>query len=109
MKVRDAVKGLNVTWSNLPNGNIEIKSAYAGDFLSYAISSQGEAAIWFTVMNNVNVAGVATLTDCALIVICDDTMPDDGLEMRTKAQGINICSVKTSVYETCVMYSNLIK
>ncbi|MEG1805758.1 MAG: hypothetical protein RR327_05140 [Clostridia bacterium] len=107
MTVNEAIEKLDAKSVCMCDGEKEIKSAYVGDFLSFAISKQGENCIWFTVMNNVNVAGVATLTDCSLIVLCDGILPDDNLFKKAIVQKINICSVKTDVYETVVKYSQI--
>ena len=104
MKVIDAIEKMGLTACNIADGKREIKSAYCGDFLSFSISKQGDSCIWFTVMNNVNVAGVASLTDCALIVLCDGVLPDEGLNSRAKMAGINVAITEKSVYEAAVEY-----
>lgn len=104
MTAKEAVEKLNATVVCESDLNREIKSAYVGDFLSFAISKQGENCIWFTIMNNVNVAGVATLTDCSLIVLCDDVLPDANLLDKATKQGINICSVKEDIYHAVISY-----
>ena len=48
-----------------------VESGYCGDFLSNIISRAPDSCAWLTVMNNVNVAAVATLIDCACIVLCE--------------------------------------
>ena len=40
-----------------------VESGYCGDFLSNIISRAPDSCAWLTVMNNVNVAAVATLID----------------------------------------------
>ena len=107
MNVRKFLDEIKTKEVNIVDDTLEIKSAYCGDFLSYAISSQEENCIWFTIMNNVNVLGVATLTDCSLIVLCSGVMPDALMLNKAKIQGINICSVEESVYETAVKFSQI--
>ena len=52
-----------------------VESGYCGDFLSNIISRAPDSCCWLTVMNNVNVAAVATLTDCACIVLYTTSSP----------------------------------
>lgn len=104
MKAIEAIEKLKFTAEVLSDGEKEIKSAYCGDFLSFSISRQGESCIWFTVMNNVNVAGVAALTDCALIVLCEGTRPDDALKKRGADAGLNIARTELSVYDAAVSF-----
>ncbi|MBR2323717.1 MAG: hypothetical protein IKA97_02225 [Clostridia bacterium] len=104
MKTVDVIEKMGLTPVVMADGNREIKSAYCGDFLSFSISKQGEACIWFTVMNNVNVAGVASLTDCALIVLCEGVLPDEALTIRAKMVGINIAKTEKSAYQAAIDY-----
>ena len=108
MKVRKFLDEMKAKEVNIVDDTLEIQSAYCGDFLSYAISSQEENCIWFTIMNNVNVLGVATLTDCSLIVLCSGVLPDESMLNKAKIQGINICAVEGSVYETAVAFSKIV-
>lgn len=85
----------------------EITSAYAGDFLSFVMGNAKEGSIWFTVMNNVNVAGVAYLAGCACVVLCEGVCADKSLAEKCAKQGINLLGTKSTVYEACAMYSRL--
>ncbi len=104
MKVTDAIERLKGNPVVLGDTTKEVHAYYAGDFLSFAISKQEENCMWFTVMNNVNVAGVATLTDCSLIVICDGIQPDEQLVEKAKAEKLNICTVEAPMYDAIVRY-----
>lgn len=109
MKVNEIIEKLNLTAEHIADGERGIKSAYCGDFLSFSISRQGESCIWFTVMNNVNVAGVASLTDCSLIVLCEGTRPDEALKNRCEHSGINIARTDMSVYDAAVAFHTATK
>ena len=65
-----------------------IETGYCGDFLSNIISRAPDACAWLTVMNNVNVAAVATLIDCACIILCEGVEPDEALYKRAESLGI---------------------
>ena len=77
----------------------EIESGYCGDFLSNIISRAPDSCAWLTVMNNVNVAAVATLIDCACIILCEGVAPDDALAARAKMQSAWLLGAKGNVYE----------
>ena len=54
---------------------------YAGDFLSRAMSRVEYDCIWVTIMANVNVVAVATLTEPAAIVLAEDVvLQEDALK-----------------------------
>lgn len=77
----------------------EIESGYSGDFLSNIISRAPENCCWLTVMNNVNVAAVATLIDCACILLCEGTEPDEQFFQRANQLGIWVLGTRLNVYE----------
>ncbi len=77
----------------------EIENGYCGDFLSNIISRAPDSCAWLTVMNNVNVAAVATLIDCACILLCEGVAPDDALLARAKMQNIWLLGAKENVFE----------
>ena len=62
----------------------EIGSGYCGDFLSNIISRATDDCAWLTVMNYVNVAAVATLIDCACIILCEGVAPDEAFARARK-------------------------
>ena len=77
----------------------QIESGYCGDFLSNIISRAPDSCAWLTVMNNVNVAAVATLIDCACIVLCEGTEPDEAFFARAKQLGIWVLGANENVFE----------
>ena len=76
-----------------------IENGYCGDFLSNIISRAPENCCWLTGMNNVNVAAVATLIDCACIVLCEGTEPDEAFFARAKQLGIWVLGANENVFE----------
>ena len=80
----------------------EYGGVYAGDFLSRAMSRVSPDDLWITIMNNVNVIAVATLTDAAAVLLAEDValMPDALSAAREK--GVTVLSTPLSVYEACV-------
>lgn len=76
-----------------------IESGYCGDFLSNIISRAPDSCAWLTVMNNVNVAAVATLIDCACIVLCEGVAPDDAFAARAKQLGLWVLGAQENVFE----------
>lgn len=83
----------------------EIKSGYAGDFLSFVMSKAPTDCAWFTVMTNVNVCAVATLAEIAVIVLCDNMIPSELLEEKVKEQGVNLISTNSDVFNAIKIFS----
>ena len=74
------------------------EGCYCGDFLSNVISKAPSGSAWLTVMNNINVAGVALLAEVALIVLCEGVSPADDMLEKCKLNDINVISTKKDVY-----------
>ena len=85
----------------------EIENGYCGDFLSNIISRAPEKCAWLTVMNNVNVAAVAVLIDCACIILCEGTEPDGPLFERAKMQCLWVLGSAKDVFLTAKEVSAL--
>lgn len=68
----------------MPDPERETDGGYCGDFLSFVMQRAPENSVWFTVMTNVNVAAVASLTGVAAVVVCESSKCDAQLVERIK-------------------------
>ena len=89
------------------DGEREINGVYVGDLLSRAMSHVSADCLWVTIMSNVNVVAVATLTEPAAILLAEDvSLQSDALD-GAKENGITVISTPLSAYEICVkLYAN---
>ena len=88
--------------ANLADGERELISGYCGDFLSFVMGKAPEGCAWFTVMSNVNVCAVATLADCAVVVLCEGVTPDNALAEKARQQEVNLILTDKTVYEAAL-------
>lgn len=72
--------------------NKEVSGIYTGDFLSWVMSHAQPGDMWVTVMNNINILAVATLTDVSCIVISEGSEVDETVIKRAEMQDITILS-----------------
>jgi predicted transcriptional regulator len=85
-----------------------IASVYCGDLLSHVMGSAPEGAAWVTVMNNINVIAVASLTDVACVIIAGGGTPATDVLARADEQGIAVFSSADQVFETALaIHGNL--
>lgn len=86
----------------------EWDGVYAGDFLSRAMSRVKYENLWITIMANQNVIAVASLTEAAAVILAEgvELLPE-ALEAAQK-NGITVLSSRKTVYEICVMISELV-
>jgi len=73
----------------------EFDGVYIGDLLSRAMSRVEAESLWITIMNNINVIAVASLSDAAAVILCED--------VRLTEDALNAALSK----EVCVLYSPL--
>ncbi len=79
--------------------NQEITGCYIGDLLSLAMSRVELGNAWLTVQGNVNVVGVAALTEPSCIILVDDRVLDENAAEKAKEQGVTVLSTELSAYE----------
>ena len=106
--VKDFAERLGL--SVLTEGDLEkeCKGCYCGDLLSWVMSRAKENDIWLTVMGNVNAVAVAVLTDCACIVLTENSVLDEDARVRANMQGVTILQSDKNAYELSVLISELI-
>ena len=82
--------------------NPEISGVYVGDFLSRAMSKVESGNVWVTIMANTNVVAVASLTDCACILLAEGVaLSQDALDAAIE-NDITVLSSNDSAYELCL-------
>ena len=79
----------------------EFEGVYVGDLLSRAMSHVEADNLFVTIMANVNVIAVASLTEAAAVILCEDVeLPADALEAANKNE-ITVLGTPLSAYELC--------
>ena len=60
-------------------------------------------------MGNVNAIAVATLTDCACIILTEDAPLDEDARQRADSQSVPVLSTGMNAYETAIKISQILK
>lgn len=108
MKVKDLKERLGLTLLCEGDTERECEGCYSGDLLSWVMSKAKENDIWLTVMGNVNAVAVAVLTDCACIVLTENSALDEDAKNRAEARGVTIFRSDKNAYELSVLISELL-
>ena len=108
MTTKDIIEKLSL--KVLTEGDLtkEVTGCYSGDLLSWVMSRAKEGDIWLTVMGNINAVAVAVLSDCACIVLTENSPLDDAAKEKAVQQGITFLSSEKNAYELSVEISRLI-
>lgn len=99
MKLSEIIKNLNAEAIRVNDPDKEIAGGYCGDFLSVVMSKAPEGSAWFTIMNNQNVAAVASLTEVGVVILCDGVKPDPLLEKKLEVASIELITTDLPVFE----------
>ena len=75
---------------------------YVGDLLSRAMSHVESDNLWITIMSNVNVVAVATLTEPAAVILAEGVELQSDALASAKENGITVLSTALSAYELAV-------
>ena len=101
MTVTELAKKFEYEILCLPDPNKNVERGYTGDLLSWVMGRLESGSAWITIMSNVNIVAVATLSDPACIILSENVMPDSGVLERATEQGINILRSQKSSFEIC--------
>ena len=93
----------------LPFPDKEIKGVYVGDLLSWVMGKCKEGDAWITIMSNVNVLAVASLTDTSCVILSENVTLDSALCEMAAEKGVNILYSKKSSYETSLIINGALK
>ena len=109
MTVKDFVDVVGFKPICLPDPEKEIDGAYVGDLLSWVMGNANPGNVWITIMSNINIVAVATLTDASCIVLAEGVSPDSDALSTAEAKGINILSTPLSSFEAAIAVSEFVK
>lgn len=99
MKVEEIAEAADARIS--VGSDAEIKCFYSGDFLSRVMGNAPSDSCWITVMNNVNVAGVAVLAEIRAVLLCEGVEPSAELKDRCERENIALLVTELPAFECC--------
>jgi len=102
MTVNDLAQKLGLTPCTLPEGERVINGVYCGDLLSWVMGKAQCDNAWITIMSNINVVAVASLSDVACVILAEGVLPDEDAKKAAEDKGINILLSDKSTYEIAV-------
>lgn len=92
----------------LPSADRTVNGAYVGDLLSWVMGKADPENVWITIMSNINIVAVATLSDVSCILLCENVSPDSDALAAAKEKGVNILKTSLTSYEAAVKVSELL-
>lgn len=93
----------------MPEPDREIYGVYIGDLLSWVMGKAQADNVWLTIMSNVNVIAVASLSDVSCVLLTEDVTLDNDVLATANEKGINVLSTTAATYEAALKVSNMLK
>ncbi len=101
MKALELAEKLNLTIFNQGEDKL-ITGVYCCDLLSVVMGKGKADSAWVTVMGNINSAAVAVLVDIGVIVLAENTKPDENLINKAKDENLTILGSAEPIFETAL-------
>ena len=92
----------------LPSPDKCVCGAYVGDLLSWVMGRADSENVWITIMSNINIVAVATLSDVSCILLAEDVTPDDNALAIADEKGVNILKTSLPSYEAAIKVSEIL-
>ena len=99
MTVTDLKNALNLTPVSLPEGDREAEGVYIGDLLSWVMGRAQADNVWLTIMSNLHIVAVATLSDVSCIILCEGVTLEETVKNTAEAKGVNILATDKTAYD----------
>ena len=94
---------------SLPNPQRTISGAYASDLISWVMGRAKEGDAWLTIMSNINVIAVATLSDVSCVILTEGVALDETLLDTATEKGVNIISTVLTTYEASIKLAEALR
>ena len=105
MTVENFAKDLGFDVLCMPNGDREVSGVYVGDLLSWVMGRADQDNAWITIMSNLNIVAVATLSDVSCILLAEGVTLDDEVKLVATEKGVNVLRTSLSAYDAAVLIS----
>lgn len=84
---------------SLPMPEAEISGGYVGDLLSWVMGRAECGQIWVTIMTNINILAVASLSGVSGIIVAEGAEVSEEVIDKANEQGINLLRSKSSAFD----------
>ena len=93
---------------SLPEPERVVSGAYMGDLLSWVMGRARENNAWITIMSNINVAAVASLSDVSCVILSEGVTLEGEVLAVCADKGVNVLSSELDSYNTALKISGMV-
>ncbi len=109
MTVHEMAEALSCRVLSEPEPAREINDVYIGDLLSWVMGRAESDNAWITIMSNINIVAVASLSDVSCILLSEGVVPEKEVQALAESKGINLYSSELTSYALAVKLSELLR
>ena len=93
---------------SLPEPDRVVSGAYMGDLLSWVMGRARENNAWITIMSNINVVAVASLSDVSCVILSEGVTLEGDVLTVCADKGVNVLSSELDSYNTAIKISGMV-
>lgn len=108
MTVKDFAEKSSFGVLCMPSPDREIEGVYIGDLLSWVMGRAESGEAWITIMSNINIVAVATLSDVSCVILSEGVRLEAEVLSTAASKGINILCTELSSYDAAVKIHGII-
>ena len=108
MTVKQLAEQLRCQVICMPDPERQVTGGYACDLLSWVMGRVTAGDAWVTIMSNVNIIAVATLSDPSCVILAEHVDPDEQTVLRAEQQGINLLKTELNTFAICSEIASLL-
>ena len=79
-----------------------ISGLFCCDLLSIAMGRAPAGCAWVTVMANMNTLAVASLTECACVILCHNVSIDENMKLKAVSENMNVLRTAKPIFTTAL-------
>ena len=89
---------LIVLTSSKDFAGVHPEGGYCADLLSCVMAGAKPGNLWITLQAHINIVAVASLTECAAIIISEGAVPEPEVIAKANAQGVTLLGSSQNTY-----------
>jgi hypothetical protein len=105
MRVSELIDKYGMKALSLPDPDREINGGYCGDLLSWVMGRAQQDNVWITIMSNMNIVAVASLSDVSAVILAEGVTLEQAVIDAAEAKGVNILSSGKGAFELAALLS----
>lgn len=98
MNILQIADELNLEKLSLPVPDAEVTGGYVGDLLSWVMGRAESGQVWVTIMTNINILAVASLSGVSGIIVAEGAEVSTEVIDKANEQGINLLRSKLPAF-----------